>query len=74
MSTNAVLGKVAGKRTRNTEHFIDQFVDSITREEWIAISQLQAIRQVTQLVAVVCIMRSIPKRELPAGHPLGATT
>lgn len=68
----SVLGTVAGKKVRDTDHFIDLFVASITREEWIAISQLPPIRQVTQLVAVVCVMRSMPKRELPHGHPLGA--
>lgn len=68
-----VLGTLAGKRTRNHDDFVQKFLATVTRDEWIVISQSPPLKRVEQLILFVIAMRRIPKQEIPQGHPLGAT-
>lgn len=68
----SILSKVAGKAIDTTEDFLQEFCDSITREEWAILAQLPPMQRVTSLVAAVADLRRELAFELPAGHPLAA--
>jgi len=71
--TAPILGTLAGKKTRDHDDFIQKFLATVTREEWIVIAQVPPLKRVEQLILFVIAMRRTPKREVPPGHPLGAS-
>ena len=55
--------------TTDTE-FVDRFVANIAPSEWHILAQLPPVGRITELVAVVAEVRTLPRYPLTAEHPL----
>lgn len=54
----------------NFEEFLEEFLSMVTPAEWQILALLPECRHFTELVSIVCEIRSTPYYPLPPQHPL----